>query len=129
MRLSGWQILLPPEGVSDMRERLVKVVRDKIPQYLPEDEVGVQYKPIVDRDKFEDELRKKLGEEVAEYLVSGDITELADVVAVAEAIALHLHGYSRQQLQKFVEEKFASHGGFKDMLGMYVMTLEEGEQS
>lgn len=108
-----------------MRERLVKVVRDKIPQYLPEDETGVEYRPIDDRETFEKELMKKLGEEVAEYLISGDITELADVVAVAEAIAFHLHGRSRQQLQKFVEEKFASHGGFKDMLGMYVMTLEE----
>lgn len=108
-----------------MRERLVKVVRDKVPSYLPDDRTDVEYREITDQKTFWDELRKKLGEELAEYLIGGDPRELADLGAVVEAVAWHVHGLDHEAFQDLVDDKGDRMGRFETRMGMFVMTLEE----
>ncbi len=62
-----------------------KLVRDKIPEIL--DKKGVSYeKRIATSEEYKEELIKKLKEEVEEFLLDGDIEELADVLEVVDAL-------------------------------------------
>lgn len=59
-----------------------KLVRDKIPQILPDDQFHV-----ADTEEYRTLLREKLVEEVEEFLSSGEPEELADILEVLKAIA------------------------------------------
>lgn len=93
-------------------EKYNKLVRDKIPELL--DSENIPYKKrIAEESEYEIELIKKLDEEVKEFLVAGEIEELADVIEVIEAI-------KKLEVYKSVEEvrinKFNEKGGFENKI-------------
>lgn len=93
-------------------EKYNKLVRDKIPEFL--DSKNIPYeKRIAEENEYKIELIKKLDEEVKEFLVAGEIEELADVIEVIEAI-------KKLEVYKNVEEvrmnKFNEKGGFENKI-------------
>lgn len=102
------------------QERLVKLVRDLIPEHLADSQV--EYRPVRDNETVRKELRKKLGEEVAEYLIDGGIEELADVLSVVLALS-EWEGYTREALFEKMLAKNERKGPISVGMGMYVQTL------
>jgi predicted house-cleaning noncanonical NTP pyrophosphatase (MazG superfamily) len=94
----------------------IKLVRDRTPAILnasgkPGD---LWYGPATgDRVRW---LRLKLAEELGEYLVDGGVDELADVLAVVEALA-EQHGHSLDNLIALAA--LHDRGGFLDGVMMY----------
>ena len=85
-----------------------KLVRDRIPEII----AAQGEKPIfrvMDNREYTVGLEKKLEEEVAEYLESKEIEELADVLEVLYALC---EGHSVDELRKVYEKKRAERGGF-----------------
>jgi predicted house-cleaning noncanonical NTP pyrophosphatase (MazG superfamily) len=103
-----------------VRPRLVKLVRDRIGEFLGDSTVS--YEPITDRDDPIGSLRLKLIEEAVEYLRDPCIGELADVLAVVEALADADLGCGFQAVDREAEAKYHERGGFGDLMGMYVHT-------
>lgn len=91
-----------------------KLVRDRIPDIIRSQGL----KPVVrvaSPDEYEALLRDKLGEEVAEFLASGDVGELADVVEVVYALAA-LAGVDSGHLELLRAAKADDRGGFAERL-------------
>lgn len=91
-----------------------KLVRDEIPAVIEAD--GEE--PIVhtaDDEEFERRLREKLVEEAVEFAESGEIEELADVLAVVDAYRDHA-GISQGRLEVLRAEKATDRGGFEDRI-------------
>ena len=87
-----------------------KLVRDKIPQILFDLGKNPEYYSAT-HEEYLFELRRKLVEEVEEFLEDESIEELADVLEVLEALRAY-KGYSCEHLaftQKLKKEK---NGGF-----------------
>lgn len=87
-----------------------KLVRDRIP-FLYDDSQS-NHRRLNDAD-FEPALREKLQEEVAEYLESGEVMELTDILEVVYALA-ELDGLTNSQLDTLRAEKAAKRGGFRE---------------
>ena len=66
----------------------------------------------------------KIQEELAEYLESGDVEELADLEEVLRAI-LDINGITYEEFEKIRQEKVNKRGAFKDRI--YLEGLEEKE--
>ena len=77
-----------------------KLVRDNIPEII-KNQGETPYVSVLDDKQYNTELRKKLKEEVREYLVSEEIEELADIIEVIEALAK----YKGSSLEKVLEIK------------------------
>lgn len=92
----------------------IKIVRDLTPEILNSSgEPGdLWYGPTLPEDRLEF-LQKKLGEEVAEYLIASRPSELADVYAVVLALGVE-HGVNLNAM--FLADK---RGGFTDCVMMY----------
>ena len=60
-------------------------------------------------------MREKLREEVSEYLDSGEVLELADVLEVVYALA-ELEGIAKGQLEHLRHEKEQERGAFRKRL-------------
>lgn len=82
-----------------------KLVRDRIPELF-----GGISRPL-DPDDFRAALHSKLKEEVAEYLDSGELLELVDVLEVVYALA-ELDGVGRGELEDLRAQKAGERGGF-----------------
>lgn len=108
---------------ADYRPRLVKLVRDRVAQFINAD-VGVEYRPIEDKAVAIEELRKKLLEECAEYLMNPSIGELADIYEVIRALAIHDLGFENglHDIATEAREKAAERGGFDMLTGMWATT-------
>ncbi len=89
-----------------------KLIRDLVPD-LYGDQPGAHR--TLDDTEFEAALREKLQEEVAEYLASGEVMELADILEVVYALA-RLDGVTESQLDYFRAEKAQKRGGFEGRL-------------
>ena len=101
-----------------------KLVRDKIPQIIEKTE-GQSCKTKVLNDKeYLIELKKKLQEELNEFLESDEIEELADLEEVLRAI-LDCKCVSYEEFEKVRLEKVNKRGAFKDRI--YLEGLEEKE--
>jgi predicted house-cleaning noncanonical NTP pyrophosphatase (MazG superfamily) len=87
-----------------------KLVRDRIPQIIRSrgDEPLVR---VADRQEYRDLLRGKLTEEVAEFLASDDLEELADILEVVLTLAGEL-GVDAEGLEVLRTAKAAERGGF-----------------
>lgn len=87
-----------------------KLVRDLIPAVIRE--AGLVPVTVTaalgDRDRY---ARAKLREELNEYLSSGDVEELADLIEACFAAAA-AHGVSRVGLLEIARDKRARRGGF-----------------
>jgi predicted house-cleaning noncanonical NTP pyrophosphatase (MazG superfamily) len=91
-----------------------KLVRDRIPEII----LQAGLTPVIETASSEDYdqyVRAKLGEELREYLSSGDVTELADLIEVCFTAAA-LHGVSRDELLTIARDKRQQRGGFSDRL-------------
>jgi predicted house-cleaning noncanonical NTP pyrophosphatase (MazG superfamily) len=75
-----------------------KLVRDRIPEIIKAD----GWKPTVtqlDKEAHITALKAKLIEECAEYVGSGDVSELADLYEVLICLSVVAHGESSQTLE------------------------------
>ena len=91
-----------------------KLVRDNIPQII--ENSGKTCKTRVLNDgEYVEQLNVKLSEEIAEYLQSGEVVELADVVEVALALA-NVKGFTDEQFEAIRKEKAAKNGAFAQKL-------------
>lgn len=86
-----------------------KLVRDRIPELF-----GGHSRPL-DETEYRHALREKLQEEVAEYLESGELLELADILEVVYALA-KLEGVSAAELEQRRAAKAEERGGFERRL-------------
>ena len=82
-----------------------KLVRDRIPELFGGSAL------VLNADEFRAALRAKLGEEMGEYLASGEVLELADVLEVVYALA-RLDGVGAEKLEDLRRQKVAERGGF-----------------
>lgn len=103
-----------------MRPRLVKLVRDRIGEFVGESTVS--YEPIDDPELAIKALRRKLVEEALEYMDDPCIAELADVLAVVEALADADLRCGFDAIDAEAAAKYLERGGFADRIGMYVET-------
>lgn len=88
-----------------------KLVRDKIPDIIKaKGETPVTR--ILDDGEYRLRLEAKLTEEVAEYLESKDLEELADILEVLYALA-EAAGHSKEDLHNAQKAKNGSRGGFE----------------
>ncbi len=88
-----------------------KLVRDKIPNII---ERGGD-RPVVrtlNAGAYERALKRKLQEEVAEFVESGRVEELADVLEVVYALA-EVEGMDRDRLEAMWKKKRRERGGFE----------------
>ena len=79
-----------------------KLVRDRIPEIIRKNGETPIVKTLDERE-FEQELNKKLLEEVNEYLADGNIEELADIEEVLRTLVA-LKGVYYEEFNKIREE-------------------------
>lgn len=95
-----------------------KLVRDKIPDRIRA-QGGQPKTHIAGDDEFRRLLRRKLDEEVQEFIAAptdqAQSEELADVLEVIWALAASLH-IRPFELEGLRAEKLASHGGFSERI-------------
>lgn len=89
-----------------------KLVRDNIPDIVKANGKIPIYDTIKEDNKYVQLLKSKLQEEVREYLESGEIIELCDVVEVVYAL-LKTHGISRSEFEDMRNEKVTVNGMFE----------------
>ena len=87
-----------------------KAVRDKIPDIIKKSGQKCDVEVLNDL-MFYDAMRKKLQEEVLEYLESSDIEELADIMEVVYKLC-EMEGTSPEELEKIRLNKREERGGF-----------------
>jgi len=87
-----------------------KLVRDKIPEII-ESKNKVPLTKILNQEEYKEALNEKLQEEVDEFLESGDIEELADIMEVINAI-ISIKGSSIEEIEKIRQQKKKERGGF-----------------
>lgn len=100
-----------------------KLVRDRIPEII----LKSGHKPFVrtlEHSEYYKELKKKLIEEVAEFIESDDISEVADILEVLEAINKH-RGFSADEVRDIRMRKAERNGQFKDRI--FLEKVEEKE--
>ena len=87
-----------------------KLVRDNIPEIMIKNGAKPVTKILSD-EEYLNELNKKLQEELTEYLLDGNIEELADLEEVLLAI-LKLKNISLEEFNKIRIEKVNKRGAF-----------------
>jgi predicted house-cleaning noncanonical NTP pyrophosphatase (MazG superfamily) len=88
-----------------------KLVRDKIPEIIAAND-QVPITRTLDDEEYEVQLRKKLQEEVAEYLEDVNTEELADILEVVYALGVQL-GVTPHELEQLRLQKAQKRGGFE----------------
>ncbi len=91
-----------------------KLVRDRIPDIIKESGHTPYYR-IMNDDEYWNELVKKLQEEVDEFVESGNIEELADILEVVYSIAL-TKKITKEELENIREEKKNERGSFDNKI-------------
>lgn len=89
-----------------------KLVRDNIPEIIKSNGRIPIYATIKKEYIYVQLLKSKLQEEVMEYLESGEIIELCDVVEVVYAL-LKTYGVSQSEFEDMRNEKAAINGRFE----------------
>lgn len=98
-----------------------KLVRDNIPEIIE----GTGHVPVVrtlDDKEYAEELRRKLMEEVAEYIDEPSTEELADILEVVYALGA-LHDASSDDLEVVRKSKAEKRGAFSKRI--YLVSIEE----
>jgi len=91
-----------------------KLVRDKIPEIIKKNGQMPKLKKL-DESEYFSALNHKLTEEVAEYLESYSVEELADIVEVVYAI-IKCKGLSLEDFEAIRNKKIDERGGFEERL-------------
>ena len=92
-----------------------KLVRDKIPEIIKANDNVEPITRILDNDEYLVELNFKIQEELAEYLESGDVEELADLEEVLRAI-LVAKNVSYDEFESIRKSKVEKRGAFKEKI-------------
>ena len=87
-----------------------KLIRDNIPEIIAKSGKACEF-TSVSGDEFIELLNEKLHEEVHEYLLSGSIEELADIIEIIYSI-LDSKQLSLEDLEIIRIDKLKTHGGF-----------------
>jgi predicted house-cleaning noncanonical NTP pyrophosphatase (MazG superfamily) len=95
-----------------MAREFDKLVRDKIPEIIEEDGKEPEIH-IADDDEYTERLVEKLEEEVAEFLESREIEELADILEVIHTLRKD-RGVPVEELQEKREQKAEQRGRFDE---------------
>lgn len=93
-----------------MKKQINKLVRDNIPSICKENNQTPLIR-ILDENEYTSALRNKLKEEVAEYLDSLKLEELADILEVIEALAKD-QASSIEEIMAIKHEKQNRNGTF-----------------
>lgn len=101
-----------------------KLVRDKIVQIIQNNNEKPHTRILSDEECLE-ELNKKLAEEVAEYLESGEVEELVDIEEVLRAI-LNMKKVSLDDFEKIRLNKVEKRGAFENKV--FLESVEEIEK-
>ena len=91
-----------------------KLVRDKIPELIHLNGKTCKTRNL-NQDEFSFELKRKLEEEVKEFLDNTSGEELADIIEVVESLA-SMEGISLNDVLRIKEEKKEKRGGFSDQI-------------
>jgi predicted house-cleaning noncanonical NTP pyrophosphatase (MazG superfamily) len=97
---------------------LVKLVRDRTEESFEHDSHDIAFSPL-GRTTHVRALRRKLAEEVGEYLVDPSIDELVDILEVCDALAALDLGVRPRELDARKRAKIAERGGFMEGMGMF----------
>jgi predicted house-cleaning noncanonical NTP pyrophosphatase (MazG superfamily) len=114
-------------NIQMMKEKTLihnKLIRDRIPDII--EKIGKQYTSrILDNQEYLNELRKKVYEELDEYIHAKSqaetIAELVDVLEVIYALAEY-HGVTKDEIEEIRKRKVEEKGGFKQKV--YLMEIE-----
>lgn len=99
-----------------------KLVRDKIPEIIKKN--GEEpITRILDNEEYLKELNIKILEEVNEYLESGEIEELADIMEVIIGI-LNAKESSYETLENIRQDKVSKRGAFVKRIYLEGVTTE-----
>ena len=90
-----------------MKKQINKLVRDNIPSLCKNPEIK-----ILDEVEYAAALKRKLKEEVEEYLQDNTVEELADIIEVVEALAEN-QGSSLREVMELKLRKQSKNGAFK----------------
>ncbi|HHV60478.1 MAG TPA: nucleoside triphosphate pyrophosphohydrolase [Clostridiaceae bacterium] len=91
-----------------------KLIRDKIPEVI-EATGSKAVVEVLDDERYQKYLERKLGEELKEYLEAGSIEELADLIEVVYAL-LESRGISLEEFERIRVAKVEKRGAFKKKL-------------
>lgn len=98
-----------------MAERVYnKLVRDNIPDIITESGETPVFRTL-ENDEYEACLKRKLSEEVDEFIEESTMDELSDILEVLESIA-NLHGWTDGEIQKVRRDKAESRGAFRERI-------------
>lgn len=102
-----------------------KLVRDNIPKIIADNgEKANTY--ILDDAQYITELKKKLLEEVDEYLESSELMELADILEVVDALSAAV-GSSFDNVLELKKKKAQKNGAFYDRI--FLTEVYENDKS
>ncbi len=97
-----------------MGKKYNKLVRDKIPRIIKE--AGKQaLVRKAEQEEYQDLLRRKLLEEVDEFMESSNPEELADIIEVVAALG-ETSGLSFDELMEIADEKREERGAFRERI-------------
>lgn len=108
---------------------LVKIVRDRISEAVPNSTVSYEEIPDEDLAIAIEFLRKKLVEEAVEYALKPELDELADINETIIALAsydLNLGRLAHLKILTASTKKRETRGGFDKLTGFYI-TADEVE--
>ncbi|MBL3284209.1 Nucleoside triphosphate pyrophosphohydrolase [Rickettsiales endosymbiont of Paramecium tredecaurelia] len=91
-----------------------KLVRDEIPKIIEKTGRGCNVR-VLDEEEYFLELKKKLVEEVDEFLAETNLEELADIVEVIYALAKAI-GHDVKKLDSMRRKKKSERGAFEQKL-------------
>ena len=100
-----------------------KLVRDKIPQIIEEDNKKCSVR-ILDDQEYLRMVDAKLDEELAEYHKDQNIEELADLLEVIYA-ATKARGYNVEDLERIRKKKADKRGAFDKKIFLETVTENE----
>lgn len=110
--LRSRQLCHDKEGREEVRYD--KLVRDKILDFIRKDNREPVFH-IADDKEYEEELVKKLGEEVEEFAESREKKEIADILEVIESIC-RLKGWTNEEIRQLKKQRAESRGGFRERI-------------
>lgn len=99
-----------------MVKKYNKLVRDRIPQIIRSQGKSC-ITQVLEPAQYKHCLEKKLQEELDEYLESGNMEELADLLEVMMAVAAAA-GHTWQEVETIRIEKRNQRGGFEDRIAL-----------
>jgi len=91
-----------------------KLVRDKIPEIIASTGKACKFRTLAENE-YLPLLHEKLQEELNEYLQSGELEELADLLEVIQAVCV-ARGSSIDEVESLRRQKAEKRGGFEKKL-------------